>query len=135
MGISGVAWGFYSLAGRGAADPTAATASNFLYALPLALVLSLVSFSSASVVAYGIALALTAGAITSGMGYVIWYAALPLLSATKAASIQLSVPAIAAVGGVIALAEPLSLRIVMATLMLIGGISFVLWNRSMKSDL
>lgn len=133
MGIAGMAWGFYSLGGRGATDPTATTATNFLYALPLALVLSILSFGSASLEPYGIALAIASGAITSGMGYVIWYAALPLLSATRAASVQLSVPAIAAVGGVLVLGEPVSLRLIIATILLISGISLVLWNRSMQS--
>lgn len=133
MGIAGAAWGFYSLGGRGATDPTATTATNFLYAVPLALILSALSLGSASLETYGIALAIASGAITSGVGYVIWYAALPLLSATRAASVQLSVPAIAAFGGVLILGEPVSLRLIIATIMLISGISLVLWNRSMKS--
>jgi len=133
MVIAGAAWGFYSLGGRGTADPTATTAMNFLYALPLTLVLSILSYGSASLEPYGIALAIASGAITSGMGYAIWYAALPLMSATRAASVQLSVPAIAAAGGVLVLGEPISLRLIIATVMLISGISLVLWNRSMKS--
>lgn len=133
MAIAGMAWGFYSLGGRGATDPTAMTAANFLYALPFALLLSILSFGATSLEPYGIALAVASGAITSGMGYAIWYAALPFLSATQAASVQLSVPAIAAAGGVAVLSEPVSLRLVIATILLIGGISLVLWNRSMKS--
>ena len=133
MGIAGIAWGFYSLGGRGATDPTAATAANFLYALPIALALSILSFGSAAIEPYGVALAIVSGAITSGLGYTVWYQALPLLSATRAASVQLSVPAIAAIGGVLILSEPVTLRLVVATILLIGGISLVLWNRSMKS--
>lgn len=133
MGIAGIAWGFYSLGGRGATDPTAATAANFLYALPIALTLSVLSFGSAAIEPYGVALAIVSGAITSGLGYAVWYQALPLLSATRAASVQLSVPAIAAIGGVLILSEPVTLRLVVATILLIGGISLVLWNRSMKS--
>jgi len=133
MGIAGIAWGFYSLGGRGATDPTAATAANFLYALPIALALSILSFGSAAIEPYGVALAIVSGAITSGLGYAVWYQALPLLSATRAASVQLSVPAIAAIGGVLILSEPVTLRLVVATILLIGGISLVLWNRSMKS--
>lgn len=133
MGIAGIAWGFYSLGGRGATDPTAATAANFLYALPIALALSILSFGSAPIEPYGVALAIVSGAITSGMGYAVWYQAMPLLSATRAASVQLSVPAIAAIGGVLILSEPVTLRLVVATILLIGGISLVLWNRSMKS--
>src|SRR5690606_28061902 len=132
MGIAGIAWGVYSLGGRDAADPTAATAVNFLYALPLALILSILSFGAASLESYGIALAIASGAITSGLGYAIWYQALPLLSATRAASVQLFVPAIAAIGGVLVLSEPVTLRLVLATILLIGGISLVLWNRSAK---
>jgi len=133
MGIAGIAWGFYSLGGIGATDPTAATAANFLYALPIALALSILSFGSAAIEPYGVALAIVSGAITSGLGYAVWYQALPLLSATRAASVQLSVPAIAAIGGVLILSEPVTLRLVVATILLIGGISLVLWNRSMKS--
>lgn len=133
MGIAGIAWGFYSLGGRGATDPTAATAANFLYALPIALTLSVLSFGSAAIEPYGVALSIVSGAITSGLGYTVWYQALPLLSATRAASVQLSVPAIAAIGGVLILSEPVTLRLVVATILLIGGISLVLWNRSMKS--
>lgn len=133
MGIAGIAWGFYSLGGRGATDPTAATAANFLYALPIALALSILSFGSAAIEPYGVVLAIVSGAITSGLGYAVWYQALPLLSATRAASVQLSVPAIAAIGGVLILSEPVTLRLVVATILLIGGISLVLWNRSMKS--
>ncbi len=134
MGLAGMAWGFYSLRGRGAIDPTAETAANFLYALPLTFLLSVLTFGNASVSAFGFVLAIASGAITSGIGYAIWYAALPHLSATKAASVQLSVPAIAAIGGVLILAEPVSLRLVVATAMLISGISLVLWNRSIKEE-
>lgn len=135
MALSGVAWGLYSLWGRGATDPTAETGANFLYAVPLALVMSLLGFGLASVSALGLALAVVSGAVTSGMGYAIWYVALPELSATRAAIVQLSVPPIAAMGGVLFLSEPLSLRIIVATVMLISGISLVLWNRSIQSEL
>lgn len=129
MGMAGVAWGVYSLRGRGAVDPTAETTINFLYALPFAIMLSVLTFNSAFMSVFGASLAVASGALTSGLGYVIWYTVVPRLGATKAASVQLSVPAIAAVGGVLLLSEPMSLRVIVATILLISGISLVLWNR------
>jgi drug/metabolite transporter (DMT)-like permease len=129
MGTAGVAWGVYSLRGRGAVDPTSETTINFLYALPFAITLSVLTINSASMSVFGASLAVASGALTSGLGYVIWYTVVPSLGATKAASVQLSVPAIAAVGGVLLLSEPMSLRVIVATILLISGISLVLWNR------
>jgi drug/metabolite transporter (DMT)-like permease len=102
MAIAGVAWGVYSLRGRGVADPLAATAGNFARAAPLALLLSVLFIANARAYANGagVALAIASGALTSGIGYVIWYAALSKLTAMRAATVQLSVPLIAAFGGV-----------------------------------
>lgn len=126
MLCAGAAWGVYSLLGRGAGDPTAITAGNFLRAAPFALALTAVCFAQASVDAAGIGYALASGVLTSGIGYAIWYAALPSLRATSAATIQLSVPAIAAVGGVVLLGEALSLRLALATCAILGGIALVI---------
>ena len=130
MALAGVAWGVYSLRGRGVADPLAATAGNFLRAAPLALGLSLLLAAQAHADAHGVLLAIASGALSSGIGYVIWYAALPGLSALSAATVQLSVPLLAAVGGVLFLAEAISLRLALAGLAILGGIALVLLRRA-----
>ena len=122
---AGIAWGVYSLRGKGAGDPLAATAGNFLRAVPLALISSLVLLATARVDAAGIAYAIASGALTSGVGYAIWYAALRGLSSTGAATVQLSVPVIAALGGVLVLGEPITLRLLGASIAVLGGIALV----------
>jgi len=130
MAIAGVAWGVYSLRGRGVADPLAATARNFLRAVPLALALSLVFVARAHADATGIALAVASGALTSGLGYVVWYAALARLSAMQAATVQLSVPLLAAIGGVLLLSEAITPRLAAASVAILGGIAIVLSQKS-----
>jgi len=130
MALAGAAWGVYSLRGRGIADPLAATASNFARAVPLAAALSLVAVAAAHADAAGVALAVASGALTSGIGYVIWYAALRGLSAMRAATVQLSVPPIAAIGGVLMLSEPLTSRLLAASVAVLGGIAVVLATRA-----
>lgn len=132
MAIAGVAWGVYSLRGRAVADPLAATAGNFARAAPLALVLSLLFVAKAYANTAGVALALVSGALTSGIGYVIWYAALSRLSALRAATVQLSVPLIAAFGGVVFLSEAITPRLAAASVAILGGIALVLTSRSQK---
>ncbi|MDM0019221.1 DMT family transporter [Variovorax saccharolyticus] len=133
MAIAGIAWGVYSLRGRGVADPLAATASNFARAAPVALLLSLLFASRMHADAHGAALAIASGAITSGIGYVIWYAALPGLSAMRAATVQLSVPPIAAFGGALLLSEAISLRLALASGAILGGIALVLIGKARKA--
>ncbi|MGF6648420.1 DMT family transporter [Paraburkholderia sp. GAS82] len=132
MAIAGVAWGVYSLRGRGVADPLAATAGNFARAAPLALLLSVLFIANARVYANGagIALAIASGALTSGIGYVIWYAALSKLTAMRAATVQLSVPLIAAFGGVAFLSEAITPRLAAASATILGGIAMVLTSKS-----
>jgi drug/metabolite transporter (DMT)-like permease len=132
MAVAGAAWGAYSLRGRGVPDPLAATASNFLRALPLALLLGVAFSARAHADAAGIALAIASGALTSGLGYVIWYAALRGLSALQAASVQLSVPVIAACGGTLWLDEPFTPRLAVAVVAILGGIALVLTDRARK---
>jgi drug/metabolite transporter (DMT)-like permease len=115
----------YSLRGKGAGDPLAATAGNFLRAVAFAAALSLALQATARVDAEGIAYAIASGAITSGVGYAIWYAALRGLKAASAATVQLSVPVIAAIGGVLLLGEPLTLRLIGASVAVLGGIALV----------
>ena len=132
MAIAGVAWGVYSLRGRGVADPLAATAGNFARAAPLALLMSAVFIINARAYANeaGVALAIASGALTSGIGYVIWYAALSKLTAMRAATVQLSVPLIAAFGGVAFLSEAITPRLATASATILGGIAMVLTSRS-----
>lgn len=119
---AGIAWGIYSLRGRGVESPLANTAGNFLYALPFIALVRLVTLNNMQLSPYGVLLAACSGAIASGLGYVIWYAALRGLTATRATIVQLSVPVLAGWGGVIFLAEQLSLRLVIAGVLILGGI-------------
>lgn len=130
MAVAGVAWGVYSLRGRGVADPLAATSRNFLRAVPLALALSVIFVARAHADATGIALAVASGALTSGLGYVVWYAALARLSAMQAATVQLSVPLLAAFGGVLLLSEAITPRLAAASVAILGGIAIVLSQKS-----
>ncbi len=123
---AGAAWGVYSLLGRGAGEPIAATGGNFLRSVPFAAVLILTAVGRETVDYTGLFYAVLSGALTSGLGYVLWYAALPALSATTAATIQLSVPAIAAVGGAVLLAEPLTARLLLASAAILGGIALTI---------
>lgn len=127
---AGVAWGIYSLRGRGAGDPTAVTAGNFLRTVPIAIVLSALTFKTVSLDTTGFAYALASGALTSGLGYAIWYRALPGLKATEAAIVQLSVPVIAALGGIILLGENLSLRLILASIAILSGIALVVYRKT-----
>jgi drug/metabolite transporter (DMT)-like permease len=122
---AGVAWGVYSLRGKGAKNPTAVTAGNFLRAVPLAVMLSAAMSAHASIDFAGFGYAAVSGAVASGIGYAIWYAALPALKAGNAATVQLSVPVIAALGAVAVLGESLTLRIVLASAVILGGIALV----------
>lgn len=123
---AGVAWGVYSLRGRGAGDPLRVTAGNFARTVPVALILSLLFMNDARVDTAGALYALASGAITSGIGYAIWYTALPHLKATSAATLQLSVPVIAAIGGIVWLGEPITLRLLLASAAILGGIALVI---------
>lgn len=127
---AGFAWGVYSLRGKGALDPVAVTAGNFLRAVPMALVVGAVMFRDLSLDRAGVAYAVASGALASGIGYAIWYSALPALKATTAATVQLSVPLIAAIGGIVFLAEPVTLRLALASVAVLGGIALVIVHGS-----
>lgn len=126
---AGVAWGIYSLRGRGAGDPIKVTAGNFLRTVPLAAAVSLLMHDGASVDSAGFWYAVSSGALASGIGYAIWYTALPALKATSAATVQLSVPVIAALGGILFLGESITLRLVFASIAILGGIALVILER------
>ena len=131
---AGVAWGVYSLRGKrtqgySVNDSIRVTAGNFARAAPMALMLNLLLYGHASVDALGIALAVGSGALASGLGYAIWYRVIPELQATHAASVQLSVPVITALGGVVLLGETFTLTLMLTSTAILGGIALVIWRR------
>jgi len=132
MAIAGVAWGVYSLRGRCSTNPLVATAGNFARAALLAPLLGLLFIVNGGAYAHpaGVALGMTSGALTSGIGYVIWYEALRRLSAMRAATVQLSVPLIAAFGGVVFLSEAMTPRLAAASIAILGGIAMVMAGKS-----
>jgi drug/metabolite transporter (DMT)-like permease len=134
MVIAGIAWAVYSLMGRGATDPLAATAGNFLISVPITLGFWLLLKGGASLTTYGLLLALASGIISSAIGYAIWYTALAGLSRSQAGIVQLSVPVIAAAGGVLFLSEPITLRLAIASLLILGGIAMVILAPSAQQD-
>lgn len=129
MAIAGVSWGVYTLLGRGAEDPIGATARNFIGCLPLAVLLPL-GEAGLPLSPAGAALAIVSGAITSGLGYAVWYAALPRLPLASAVAAQLLTPAVAAAGAAIWLGEPLSGRLLVASAAILAGVGLTLWSRS-----
>lgn len=126
MLVAGIAWGIYSLLGRGVNDPLAATAGNFMRTVPLTLLLSALLIGQVRWDSAGVFYALLSGALTSGVGYAIWYSALRGLQAFQAACVQLSVPIIAALAGSLLLDEALSLRLLLSATAVLGGIALVL---------
>lgn len=122
---AGVAWGIYSLRGRKAGDPMRVTAGNFVRAVPISMALWVLLVGDFAFDGAGFAYAVASGALASGVGYAVWYAVLPELNATNAATVQLSVPVIAAFGGVLFLGESLTLRFVVASVAVLGGIALV----------
>ena len=129
MCVSGVCWGVYSLLGRGAVDPVRATTVNFIAAAPMAILVSALFLGEARVNLAGVALAAASGAVASGCGYVIWYAALARLAATRAAILQLGTPVLAAVAGVLLLSEPVTWRLVGCSIAVLGGVGVYLTQR------
>ena len=131
MAASGIGWGVYSLRGRGSQHPAADTAGNFVRAVPLAALLLVPAALGGGLWVDGLGLgyALASGAVTSGLGYVLWYAVLPRLMAASAATVQLSVPVLAALGGVALLGEAITLRLVLASAATLGGITLVVRQR------
>jgi len=135
MSLAGIGWGIYSLLGRSSADPTQATAGNFIRASAIALICAgpvLLIYPERPPASYGIILAVISGAITSGLGYAIWYAAAKGLSITQAGIVQLSVPSLAALGGVMFLAEPITFRFIAATSLILAGVALALLTPAPK---
>jgi drug/metabolite transporter (DMT)-like permease len=123
---SGLCWAAYTLLGRGSQSPLTDTAGNFVRCLPIAIVLIVAALLTQPMHPLALAYAVASGAIASGLGYAIWYAALPSLTRPRAAIVQLTVPAIAAAGGVLLIGEPLTPRLVIASMGILGGVAFAL---------
>ena len=134
MALAGFSWGVYSLWGRGGANPLAQTTGNFTRAVPLVILLSLITLPDLHIEIEGALLAVASGALGSGVGYVVWYAALGGLTATTAAIVQLSVPILAAAGGVAFLSEAVTFRLALSALMIPGGIAVAVLERSSSTD-
>ena len=133
MALAGVSWGFYSLLGRGVPDPSLATAGNFVRSVPLALLIGLIGLIGpidAHANATGVLLAVVSGAITSGLGYVVWYHALRGLTSMRAAVVQLAVPVIVAIGGIAFIGEKTTMTLVVSGVLILGGIAIVVAGRS-----
>jgi len=130
MLCAGIAWGFYSLRGKGAGDPVTTTAGNFLRAVVFVSLLSIALLPWARLDRAGVGYAVLSGAIASGGGYVIWYSALPGLKAASAATVQLSVPVLAAAGGILFLGESITVRFLLASIAVLGGIALVVTEKT-----
>ncbi|SNS72931.1 DMT family transporter [Pseudomonas segetis] len=134
MLLAGVAWGVYSLMGRGATDPLATTAGNFLRAVPIGLIISAVFISRLQWDLAGLGYAVLSGAVTSGVGYAIWYSALRGLKSFQAATVQLSVPILTALAGSLLLGEALNLRLLLSSAAVLGGIAIVLQSKQRNTQ-
>jgi len=132
MAGSGIAWGVYTLLGRGSHDPLCDTAYNFIRTLPLIALLAAFTFANSHISLQGAILAILSGALASGLGYSIWYAAMKGLSATQSAVVQLAVPIMAAMGGVLFVAESMTLQLIIASSMVLGGILLVVLGSDNK---
>jgi len=130
MAAAGIAWGVYTLRGRGSTDALGDTTRNFAQAVVPAVLLAVAAFRHLHMDARGVALAIASGAITSGLGYVLWFAALRGMTAIQAAIVQLAVPAIAAAGGVALLGERMTWRLIVAAALILGGVALAIVLRS-----
>ena len=133
MCVSGIAWGVYSLRGRSNKTPTWTTRGNFLRTVPMTLVAAGLALGRLHTTPRGVVIALVSGIVTSGLGYVLWYAALRGLTATRAAIVQLAVPVIAAIGGVVLLAEELTIRLWIGTVLILGGVATAILAHARQS--
>ena len=129
---AGLCWAAYTLIGRGSASALTDTAGNFIRCLPVAILLLLAGLMLQAPTLRGTLLAVASGAIASGLGYAIWYAVLPSLTRTRAAFVQLTVPAIAALGGVLLIGEPLTLRLVLSSCGILGGVALALYAAGLR---
>lgn len=135
MAFAGIAWGFYTLRGKSSANPLADTTENFVRTIPLIIIVSVPFILWMKLSWSGVLYAVLSGAIASGIGYAVWYAALKYHTATRAAILQLSVPAIAAIGGVIFLSETISIRLLLASGLILGGIGLAIFGRKKSAEI
>ena len=133
MTLAGIAWGLYTLNGRGSTHPLSDTGYNFIRTVPLVIVVGILFFQSLQFSQTGILLACLSGGIASGVGYTIWYTALRGLTPTQAGVVQLLVPVIAALGGVIFISELITARLVIASILILGGILTVILGRKLST--
>ena len=130
MAIAGIAWGIYSLRGRNESFALAGTTYNFVRSVPLVLIVSAFSLQDLHLTTNGVVLAILSGTITSGVGYAVWYTALQSISSMQAAMVQLSVPVLAAAGGILLLSESISLRLIVSSLLILGGIFLAIFSKT-----
>lgn len=133
MTVAGVAWGIYSLRGRNNVDPFSSTAGNLIRSIPFAFASSLITYAQISLSKKGVLFAVASGVVTTGIGYILWYTALQGLTATRAATVQLSVPILAAFGGIIFLSESLTIRLVLSALLILGGVGIAMVWRGQRT--
>jgi drug/metabolite transporter (DMT)-like permease len=129
MASAGIAWGFYTLRGKGSSDPLADTTGNFVRSVPMTVLASLPFLSAVHLSNYGVLLAVLSGAVTSGIGYTVWYAVLKHHTSTRAAVLQLSVPVLAAFAAVMFLSEAITTRLFIAAVLILGGITLTIVGR------
>ncbi len=129
MAVAGSAWGFYTLRGKGITNPLAETTGNFIRSVPMIILASLPFLQQFHLSKRGFAFAVISGAISSGIGYAVWYAALKFHTATRAAILQLSVPVLTAIGGVVLLSEAVTVRLSVAAALILGGIGLAIFGR------
>ena len=134
MSVSGISWGVYTLIGRSSKQPLVDTCFNFVRSLPFVFILLVFTYQQLDWSNTGIILAIVSGAVTSGIGYAVWYFVLPSLAPTQAAVLQLTVPIIAALGGVVFVSEPITLRLIAASLFVLGGIALVIFAKQRGSQ-
>jgi len=127
MAVAGITWGIYSVRGRGVAEPVSVTADNFVRAVPMVTMVAAVLLPTLSLSPTGLLLAVLSGSLASGLGYVLWYAALRGLTTTRAAIVQLAVPLLAAIGGVVLLSEPFTARLVISGVAILGGVAIAVF--------
>jgi len=135
MFTAGVSWGFYTLRGKSNSNPLEATTGNFVRAVPMIILANLPFVFQMHLTSRGVLLSVLSGAIASGIGYSVWYAALKFHTATRAAILQLSVPALSAIGGVVMLSENVSARLLTATFLILGGISLAIFGRKFDKSM
>lgn len=130
MAAAGIAWGAYTLRGGSSEDPLGETMGNFLRTLPMIVVVAIIFFPQLNLSSRGVMLAILSGALASGGGYTIWYTALKFHTATRAAVLQLSVPVIAAVGGIVFMAEAATLTLLIAGVLILSGIGLTIFGKN-----